>query len=223
MNFQWSWSRLKNYRACPKRHYEVDLAKNFKEEEGEALVWGNQVHEAMARRLQKGGGLPETMQQYEDWPRRIDDMGCKVLVENKLAMDKEFGPTGFFDADTWFRAVIDVLILPNPQYAITYDWKTGQVKPEAEQLALSAQVVFAHYPKVQEVGARYIWLGTDDHTTVIYQRDKMLPIWNDLWPQINIMAEAFRTTTYPPKPSGLCKRHCPVKSCTYHGKGSFRA
>ena len=33
------------------------------------------------------------------------------------------------------------------------------------------------------------------------------------------MEEAYRTTTYPPKPSGLCSSYCPVTSCPYHGKG----
>jgi len=54
----------------------------------------------------------------------------------------------------------------------------------------------------------------------VYKRDGMLPLWNDLNPELAAMLEAWRTTTYPPKPSGLCMRYCPVTSCPYHGKGS---
>jgi len=50
----------------------------------------------------------------------------------------------------------------------------------------------------------------------------MMPLWAGLMPEINQLAEAHRTTTYPPKPSGICVRHCPVTSCPYHGKGSPR-
>ena len=124
--FSWSWSKLKNYRTCPKRHYEIDLAKNVKEADSEALLWGNQVHDALAKRIDKGIILPPTMQRYDDWPRRILDAstGMKIKVENKLAMDEQFQPCGFFDPSTWFRAVIDVLgiLPPASRAAFTIDW-----------------------------------------------------------------------------------------------------
>ena len=52
--FSWSWSKLKNFRTCPKRHYHVDIAKDFKEDDSEDLLWGNEVHEALAKRIGKG-------------------------------------------------------------------------------------------------------------------------------------------------------------------------
>lgn len=224
--FAFSWSRFKNYRTCPKRYYEIDVTKNVKEEPGEALLWGNQVHEALAQRINGGLKLPITMQQYDDWPQRILSLkedGVQVLVENRLAMDEHFRPTAFFDQSTWFRSVVDVMmILPKAlRAAITIDWKTGKIDPEFEQLAMSASAVFAHNPDVDIVGAIYVWLGNDSVTTKVYERDKMVPIWNDLYPGIRQMEEAHRTLTFPPKPSGLCKRHCPVVSCPHHGKGSY--
>jgi hypothetical protein len=222
--FSWSWSRLKNFRTCPKRHWHVDIQKDFKEEEGEALRWGNELHKAMAERVADGVVLPPTMQGYDDWATRVGNFrdGGKILVENKLAMDEQFRPTSFFDNKTWFRGVVDVLILlpPARRGAVTIDWKTGKVHPEFEQLALSAQLVFAHYPEIDKVLAVYAWLGHDDQTTIVYRREDMVPTWNKLWPEINVMKESFRTTTYPPKPSGICVNWCPVTSCPHHGKGS---
>jgi len=55
--FAWSYSKLKNFEVCPKRHYNVDVIKSFKEEEGEALVWGNMVHKALADRCVVGKGV----------------------------------------------------------------------------------------------------------------------------------------------------------------------
>jgi hypothetical protein len=221
--FSWSWSRLKNFRTCPKRHYHVDLEKSFKEAESEALVWGNDLHKAMAERVAHGVVLPPTMQGYDDWAQRIGTFGSSTIkVENKLAMDEQFRPTSFFDNKTWFRGVVDVLMIlpPERRGAVTIDWKTGKVHPEFEQLALSAQLVFAHYAEVDKVLAIYVWLGHDDQTTITYRREDMVPTWNKLWPEINVMKEAFRTTTYPPKPSGICVHWCPVTSCPHHGKGS---
>src|SRR5688572_19435809 len=104
--FSWSWSKLKNYRSCAKRHYHVDIAKDFKEDESEALKWGNQVHDALAKRVAKGIELPREMQRYDDWTRRIrafGDEGTILKVENKLGMDEQFQPTSFFDNASWFR------------------------------------------------------------------------------------------------------------------------
>jgi uncharacterized protein Usg len=224
--FSWSWSKLKNYRTCPKRHYEIDIAKSFKEAESEQLKWGNLVHDSMAKFIEKHIPLPPTVKRYSGWPTNVSELakvGIVTKVENKLAMDKAFSPTDFFAADSWFRGVIDVLMLLPEEHrsAITIDWKTGgKVNPEFEQLGLSAQLIFAHYPEIDHVLTIYVWLGHDTHTVKIYSRGEMLEFWNDLWPTVLDMDHAWRTTTYPAKPSGLCKNYCPVTSCPYHGKGS---
>lgn len=224
--FSWSWSKLKNYRTCPKRHYHVDLAKDFKEDESEQLKWGNEVHEALAKRIDKGFVLPPTMKRYDSWPQRIlsaQEVGMKLKVENKLAMDEHFQPCGFFDPSAWFRGVVDVLgiLPPAARGAFSIDWKTGNsVQPEFEQLALSAQLIFSHYPEIDAVLAIYVWLGHDTQTVKIYERDKMQGVWTDLLPTVREMQFAADSMTYPPKPSGLCVRYCPVTSCPYHGKGS---
>jgi len=222
--FSWSWSRLKNWRTCPKRHWHVDIEKDFVEEEGDALKWGHEVHAAMANRIGKGTPLPEAMAHYEDWPTRFAKLKSKarVLVENKLAMGKDFQKTSFFDSATWFRGVVDALALvPQSSFAIAIDWKTGaNVNPEYEQLGLNAQLIFANHPEIDRVATIYVWLGHDTQTVHSYQRDEMLSLWNGLMPEVKKLEEAHRTVTYPPKPSGLCKRHCPVTSCPYHGRGS---
>lgn len=223
--FSWSWSRLKNYRTCPKRHYHLDLAKDVKEEESEQLKWGHSVHAALAKRVDQGFILPAEMSRYDKWVQRIFSTrgpDVKIKVENKLAIDEQFQPCGFFDGAAWFRAVVDVLAVlpPAARAAYTIDWKTGNVDPEFEQLALSAQTVFSHYPDVDEVLAIYVWLGHDTETVKIYRRGELQDMWNSVLPLVKEMKLAADTVTYPPKPSGLCKRYCPITSCPYHGKGS---
>ena len=219
--FSWSWSKLKNYRTCPKRHWHVDIQKEFKDE-SEQLTWGNSIHDAMAARIGKGKPLPRTMEHYESWPAKLvkarDQFGLKTMVENKLAMNRDFRPRSFFDKDAWFRGVLDVIQL-NDDIALVIDWKTGQMKPEMEQLGLFAQLVFAHYPEINEVSTVYVWLGSDDFTLEQHKRETLLPLWNSLNATLNKMEEAQRTTTYPANPSGLCKKYCPVKTCPYYGKG----
>ena len=221
--FSWSYSRLKNFRTCPKRHYHVDIAKDFKEEESEHLMWGHEVHEKLAHAISKQHPSPAEHGDYQDWVdgvSKLRGMGFKIMTENKLAMSEDFKPTSFFDNETWFRGVVDVLAVREP-YAISFDWKTGRIIDDIEQLALSSSLIFAHYPKVEEIAATYIWLADDTETIETYKRDGMLPTWNAVLPQVKVMAEAARTMNYPPKPSGLCKRYCPVSSCPHFRKGSY--
>jgi hypothetical protein len=220
--FSWSWSKLKNFRVCPKRTYHVDIAKDYKEEESEQLAWGDRVHKAMAATIGKGQPLPEVMQHYAKWPNQLrawQEAGMTVLVEQKLAMTKDFKPAPFFDNIAWYRGVADALALAQT-VAFAFDWKTGAIKPDYEQLALTAQLIFVHYPHIQTVGTDFVWLGHDDETGNRYEPGDMIKVWNNLWPEINQMEEAARTMTYPPKPSGLCINYCPVTSCPYHGKGT---
>lgn len=223
--FAWSWSRYKNFLICPKRSYETDIAKNFSDDGSEAVMWGKELHTAMQKRIDFGIPLPPTMQRYEAWPANIvklKEAGLEVKCELKLAIDDQMTATSFFDASTWFRAVVDVLILIPPHTAIAVDWKTGgEVKPEYEQLGLSAQTIIAHHPWVKEVGSIYVWLGHDTQTVRVYRRPEIGEVWRQVWPNVMRMAEAHRTLTYPATPGGLCKRFCQVTSCVYHGKGSY--
>jgi hypothetical protein len=222
--FSWSWSKLKNFRACPKRHYEIDLAKNIKELPSDALRWGDMFHDAMAKRIAKGTELPPSLPWYDGWAgwmRNHKDDGAAVQTELRLAMDDQFQPTEWFDPRTWVRGIVDVLyIAPWIKQATALDWKTGkEIKPEFEQLGITASLLFAHHKDIDTVNTVYMWSAHDTDTIETYKREEMTPLWNKLMPEVKRMEEAARTMTYPPKPSGLCIKYCPVSSCPYHGKG----
>src|SRR5262245_4188386 len=104
--FSWSWSRLKNYRSCPKRHYHLEIAKDVKEPESEAVKWGHRFHDQMAQYIEKGTALPVTMARYEKLAKLARDRkleGKDVQVELKLALDDQYRPSEWFDRNTWFR------------------------------------------------------------------------------------------------------------------------
>lgn len=216
--FTWSYSRLKNYESCPKKHFHIDIEKSIKEEESEQLAWGNEVHKALANRLdpKKKSPLPVPMKAYEPWCERIEKTPGEILVEQKLAINKDFGPTTYFAKDVWFRAVGDVIKISGP-VALIADWKTGKILEDSQQLALSAACVFAHYPSVMMVRSEFIWLKDDASSKVHFKRSDMAGMWRGLWPRIEALTAAHETMNYPPKPSGLCRSWCPVAKCPHHG------
>jgi hypothetical protein len=228
--FAWSYSKLKNFEVCPKRHYNVDVIKSFKEEEGEALVWGNMVHKALADRCRDGTPLPKTMAGYEKWAARVTSVGNGplapyILTEQQLAIDENFGPTKWFatdakrsgQAEPWYRGIADVLKIAGP-VALAVDWKTGKVIDDAPQLALLAACIFAHHPEVMKVRSEFIWLKEDASTRKDFERAGMAAIWKGLWPRIEALKRAYETSDYPPKPGYLCRRYCPVATCPHHGE-----
>lgn len=221
--FTWSYSRLKNFEACPKKHWHVDIAKDAKEDESEQLVWGNAVHAALAKRIASAEPLSKPMAKYEDWCKKIVGpvwplpSEVTLLVEQKLAITKQFGKCGYFDDDVWYRAVGDVIKLVGP-VALALDWKTGKIVEDSQQLALLAACVFAHYPQVQRVRSQFIWLKEDAETREDFTRESMVQMWKNLWPRIASLENAHNSLTYPPKPGGLCKRWCPVKQCPHWGE-----
>lgn len=221
--WSFSYSKLKNWRTCPRRHYHCDVAKDVPEEKSEALTWGNAVHEAMAARIAGTAPLPDDMQDFEQWAARVnlDIPGAVTTAEHQLAMSAEFKPTTWFGRDTWIRAKLDVLqIIPAGAFDVAsiIDWKTGRVEDGSEQLGIAASIVFAHFPNVQKVRTRFVFLKEDADGTEDFTRHDLQIMWGRLLPELDRMKAASETNNYPPKPSHLCKRFCPVASCEHHGK-----
>lgn len=225
----WSYSKLKNWRSCPKRHYHVDIKRDFKEPEGEALKYGNFVHKALEDRIMHGKPIPaEHAGKLEPWAHKVlkgyagaadykAGTGQTIMGEQQLAINAAFEPSGWFrDDTTWHRSKVDLVILNGP-VAVAVDWKTGKILDESEQLMIAAQCIFSHWPQVQIIRTKFVWLKENAETVLDVGRKDMPGLWATLLPEIQRYTEAVRTTDFPAQPSGLCKRYCPVTSCPYNG------
>lgn len=227
--FSWSYSKLKNYEACPKKSYHIDHKKDVKEPEGEALLWGNSVHKAFHERISKGTAFPKGMERYEAWAvkmlKGVPHPSIVLLTEQQLAINADFGPTAWFPSDAekrgtgdpWYRGIGDVIKIVGA-VALIVDWKTGKIVEDSQQLALMAACVFAHHPEVMKVRSMFAWLKEDAETVQDFHRNDMPAMWKHLWPRIESLKNAVETTNFPARPGGLCKRWCPVASCPHHGE-----
>jgi RecB family exonuclease len=213
--FAWSFSKLKNFETCPKRHYHIDIKKDVKEEESEMLAFGNALHEALAKRIKDQTPLPKPYAEYETWAQKLEGPG-QTLVEQKLAITADYAPCTFFDNKAWYRGVADVIKI-NKSVALALDWKTGKIKEDSVQLALMAACVFAHHPQVQRIRSEFVWLQHDATTRIDVTRDDIVKLWVTLKPRIDQLKQAYDTNTFPPKQGGLCRKWCPVTQCQYHG------
>lgn len=216
-SFSFSYSKLKNFASCPHRYYKVDVLREIKEAESEQLKWGNQVHDALAKRVGNKSPLPKGMEQFEDLATRVENVPGQVMVEQKLAIKADFGPTAWFDKQAWFRAIADVLIV-NGDVALAIDYKLGKILEDSQQLALLSACVFAHYPDVHAIRTEFWWLKDDAVSRADFKRTDMPAVWNNVLPRVKELQHAHETLTFPPRPGGLCRSWCPVTSCLHHGK-----
>lgn len=218
--FTWSYSKLKNFETCPKRYYAIDVEKKYKEnDEAGHLGYGNLVHEGLANAINhEHTPLPDTLKKLQPWVDKVLG-GSKgtILVEQQMAITKDFKKTGWFDEDVWYRGVGDVVKLVGP-VALVIDWKTGKILEDGIQLALMAQCVFAHHPQIHKIRTRFVWLKEDATTDADFTREDMVGVWAGLLPRVTTLRTAHEQMNFPPKTNGLCKRFCIVESCPYRGE-----
>ena len=214
--FAWSYSKLKNFESCPKRYYNVDVAKVVKEEESEQLQYGNALHKALAEAISGKAPLPKPYASFQSWVDKVTRTEGKILVENQLAITQELGATEWFAKDAWYRGIADVIKIVGP-VAVVIDWKTGKILEDGVQLALMAQCVFAHHSSIEKIRTEFVWLKEDATTRADFTRSDMHNVWAGLLPRVKHLEDAHGGANFPPKPGHLCRRWCPVSSCPHHG------
>jgi len=222
--YAWSYSKLKNWRVCPKRHRHYDVLpkghpEKIVEPESEQLAYGNDVHKAMAMRIEKGVPLPVPYASFEKYALALLKNPGQILVEQKVAIRRDYSACGYFADGVWFRSVADAIKIVG-DVGLIVDWKTGKVDEQSEQLLLCAACVFAAYPQVHTIRSKFVWLQFDAETVVDITRADMPKLWAHLMPELQMLEQATTNEIFPPKPGYLCKNWCAVKSCQYNGKGN---
>ena len=217
MSFSWSFSKLQSSETCAYRYQQVDLLRNYKDEDRTALDWGDQVHKAMARAILIGEPLPSAMAPWQHWIDEMRALPGQHIVEGKWAIDRNFNKVNWSAPTAWYRGRADDTRIDGP-VADGTDWKTGRIKEDETQLLLMAQLVFAHFPEVKRCRQRFVWLKEDCATERVYSRRDMAQQWLGILGRVQNLEEMETTKVFPKKPGRLCREWCPVKDCEFHGK-----
>jgi hypothetical protein len=218
----WSYSALTAFEDCPKRYYETKVTKRHKEVYSPQLSDGLNFHHAAEKTLKDRVPMPEPLKRYAPIIATVqcaaDKPGATLDVERKMALDARLVPVPYFDRSVWVRAVTDFAVTsPSGKSVLAGDWKTGKERPASAQLMLTAGVLFATEPLVDKVTTSFIWLQTGNVSKETFHRADVPMIWNSFNPRVHRMRQAFEADSFPPRPSGLCRNHCPVISCPMNG------
>ncbi|MHB0965322.1 MAG: PD-(D/E)XK nuclease family protein [Bellilinea sp.] len=221
----WSYSALNKFSTCPHQYYETRILDNFKDEPGEAALWGTYVHKCIEDAINAAKNLPSKISR--DWlltamPENTKDYVPQVLeaigedlfgvnAEVKLAINNRFEPVAWGEG-RWTGSISDVLRVGGDT-AEVIDWKLGKIKP-TPQLKLNALMVFYNYPEVQTVLTSFEWLQFNRRTVDKHTRDQIPELWKSFENDLRQYVQAFKTDTWQKRPSGLCGGWCPVTTCS---------
>lgn len=221
-----SYSALKLYEQCGLRYYRQRILKDVYEQETIYTTHGHSVHTAIENKLKHGTALPPELEAYAGPATAITTgtvlAGGLLECEQNIGLDREYNPTSYWGDAIWLRSKIDVLVKPPEssgkdirQSASIIDWKTGKRRVDYTQLKIAAITVFKTVPGLDEIRAAFVWLRDKMMDKVVYTREELPILINELNPRLLAIEEAQKTNVWRPKPSYLCS-YCPCKStCNY--------
>jgi hypothetical protein len=219
VSIAWSYSYLTAFETCPRRFALTRIYKTVTEPQNEATTSGNQIHKAIELHIKGEQHLPEKYSRYVPIVQAVLQAPGVKHAELKFGLTKQLTPTTFFAKDVWVRGVFDLLVV-KPKSVTVCDWKTGKPKSDPDQLQLFAAAAMAMYPRVDKVRTAYAWLAYDKLDPQEFTRDDYDRLWAGFRSRVDRLENAIADEKFPPKPSGLCRAHCPVKKnqCEFSGR-----
>jgi CRISPR/Cas system-associated exonuclease Cas4 (RecB family) len=217
----WSFSKIKSFEQCPKKFYHLKVAKDYKEPETEAMLYGTAVHEAAEEYIRDGKPLPP---EYEYIKAPLDSLNMKQgnkLCEYEMGLTADLEPCGFWDDDCWYRGIADLVILDEEnKTAWVIDYKTSKNTRYADkgQLELMALCVFKHFPDIETVRGGLLFVVCNELIRETYGKEQAGEMWEKWLADYNRMEQAWKKDVWNAHQSGLCKRHCIVTECVHNGR-----
>lgn len=214
-DFKWSYSSLKEYDQCPKKYFEIQVAKNYKQIPTQAMIYGNEVHSALELYVKEGKPLAKNYERFKPFVDDLINIPGDKLTEYKMGLKKDRTACDYSDPNRWVRGIADLVIIDN-DYAFIVDYKTGSNKyPDPKQLRLMSLMTFAHFPEVKKVKAGLLFIMHNTFIPQEYVREDIDKSWTHFESALTRLDNSFDNDVWQPKPTPLCK-WCPVKSCEFN-------
>lgn len=212
----WSYSRLKQWNDCPRQLWHNIAPRGHPDRveyvETEATRAGNDVDNALTKRVGSKVPLPAQFAHYEPMAALAAGAPGQVFTQMQLALDQALKPCGYKDWNTaWVRVIYDFAVI-NGERAFLGDWKNGQIWLDEGQLRLFATVGFHVFPEVQVIDTSYIWLKHGKTSDETYHRRDLAELWMSFMPDVERMQVAHKTNSFPalPKRGKASCKWCPA-------------
>lgn len=215
----WSYSSIKTFDQCPKKYYHLKVAKDVKDKQNTAALYGEQAHKAAEDYVAKGIPIEPKFNPIKGVAEVLNAMPGEKFPEMKMGIKKVDGgyePSSFSAADVWWRGIADLVIIDGEQAKLV-DYKTGKNAKYADvkQLDLMAGALFVLKPELKVIKSALAFVVSNDfisknHTADL--RDSYLGVFDK---ELDALAVAHETGVWNPKSGPLCG-WCPVVECPHY-------
>ena len=214
----WSYSSIKTFEQCPRKYYHLKVVKDVVEDKTVTL-YGSGLHTACEEYVRDDKPLPAQFSFVKSALDNLKNRPGKILCEYKMGLTEDLQPCDFFAPNVWWRGMVDLLILDG-EVARIVDYKTSKSTKYADtgQLELMALAVFKHFPDIRKVKAGLLFVVAKEFPKANYSVDDQPRLWEKWLSEYKRMEVAYKRDVWNAKPSGLCKKHCPVLSCPHNGR-----
>jgi hypothetical protein len=214
----WSYSSIKTFEQCPKKYYHLRVAKDVKDEPGEAADYGTAVHLAAEEYIRDGTPIPDKFAFMRPIVEQLAALPGEKHCELKLGVTKAswgYDPCGFFDKEVWYRGIVDLLVIDGDR-AWMIDYKTGKNAKYADmkQLDLMAGAIFVKYPQVQKIKSALLYVVSNDFIKKTHRREELDSYMTVFEGQLDRLETAMDNGVFNAKSGPLCG-WCPVVDCAH--------
>jgi len=214
MKLNHSYSAFKLFDNCPLRYYRQRVLKDVKDEMGVAGLEGDRQHKALENRVAFGTPLPADMSGLEELVDAVvsTTRGAHIFAEKELVINRDLKPTGWWDADVFFRSKADLFAINDGDTrAVIIDWKTGKRRPDFLQMQLMSMAGFMHYPTLERIDTMFVWLKEKEQDSETYRRSELPSLTTTLLTYVARIERALENEKWPAKPGWLCP-YCPART-----------
>jgi CRISPR/Cas system-associated exonuclease Cas4 (RecB family) len=218
MSIVWSYSSLKTFQQCPRKYYHTKIAKDIKEPDTKATLYGKLMHTVAEEYIRDGKPIPPEFSYLEPTLKMLADIPGEKYCEVKLGLTRDFKPCDFDAPDVWWHGIADLVIINEEKgLAHSVDYKTSKSARYADikQLDLVAAGIFAKFPQVKKVKSALVFVVSKEFVKASHDKERELHYVAQMLPDINRIESALKTNVWNPVSGPLCK-FCAVKDCEYN-------
>jgi CRISPR/Cas system-associated exonuclease Cas4 (RecB family) len=218
MSIVWSFSSLKTFQQCPKKYYHTKIAKDIKEPDTKATLYGKQMHTIAEEFIRDGTPIPPAFDYLVPTLEMLAAIPGEKLCEVKLGLTRDMKPCDFDAPDVWWHGIADLVIINEEKgLAHSVDYKTSKSARYADkkQLDLVAAAIFAKFPKIKKIKSALLFVVSKEFVKADHIQEQQLQYMAQVTPDVERIEAAIRTNVWNPITGPLCK-FCAVKQCEHN-------
>jgi hypothetical protein len=215
---KWSFSSLKTFQQCPKKYYHTKVAKDIKEPDTTATLYGKSAHTVAEEYIRDGVEIPAAFEYLRATLDALAMIPGIKLCEEMLGLTKDLEPCAFDAPEAWWRGIADLVILDEAnELAWSVDYKTSKSARYADvkQLDLVATAIFKKYPKIKKIKSALLFVVSKEFVKATHHAEMTAKYMEKPTQDVARIEAALENGVWNPVTGPLC-RFCAVKQCEHN-------